>query len=117
MGVEKGNKHAFLSLLQVWVPNCYFDVDQNCYIEVELSSGALNEKYMRAWNTCPHPGFGISRVYLFHLCRRLLRMCQTSFKLWVVPILKNTHFRLGAFTLRYESYLKLRSPCVTLHAA
>lgn len=66
LAVEKGNTYACLcvSLFQVSIQNCDFDVDQNCHLDVDLSNGALNEKYMRAQNIHLHPGFGISRVGL-----------------------------------------------------
>lgn len=117
MGVEKGKKYGFLSLLPVNIPNCHFDVDQNCHFDVELSNGALNENFMRAWETHLHPGFGISRLYFFTFAGGCFKHAGQVLNCGLCQFRRTYIFRSGAFKLRYESYLKLRSSCVTLHAA
>lgn len=102
--MEKGSVCVF----QVSMQNCYSDVNKNCHFDVGLSSGALSEEYIRAWNTkhiwaSEFPGdafftFGevavdarkVSNCGFCQSCRTSI-FCSEAFKLW------------------YQSYLKLRS--------
>lgn len=84
-----------VSLVQVSIQNCCFDVDKNCHFDMELSNGALNEKYTEY--TCPSWLWNFQRGPFPPFWRRLLWMCLESFRLWVLPIPKHTHFVLWVF--------------------